>query len=133
MQLPLCRETVADVQSRFTTTLQKIANKFHFQHILCITHGMPLRFLKDIRSTSSIALCNLMIIILSICVGEGVMNSMSMMWPRVEMYGVDYCAYIHAQRPNFERDDGTNNILSGEWELLTESGSSSGIFFGPPQ
>lgn len=73
-----------------------------------------------------------MTIILSICVGEGVMKSASMMWPRVEVYGVTYCAYIHAQRPNFERDDGIN-IVSGEWELLTESGSSSRIFFGPSQ
>lgn len=66
----------------------------------------------------------------NLCVGEGVMKSVSMMWPRIEIYGVTYCAYTHAQRPNFKHDDGLN-VLSGEWELLTESGSNAGILFNP--
>jgi len=98
--LPSSRESAADMQSRYTTTLQKIANKFHSEHILCITHG------------------------------EGVMNAVSMMWPRVEIYGAMHCAHIHAQRPNFNSEDGPN-IHSGEWELLTESSPSSGIFYAP--
>lgn len=39
MQLPSCRESAADVECRYATTLQKIANKFHSEHILCIMHG----------------------------------------------------------------------------------------------
>jgi len=68
--------------------------------------------------------------LVNLCVGEGVMKAVSMMWPRVEIYGVTNCAYTHAQRPNFKHEDG-QILLSGEWELLTESGSSSGIFYGP--
>jgi len=59
------------------------------------------------------------------------MKAVSMMWPRIEIYGVMYCAHIHAQRPNFNCKDAPN-ILSGDWELLTESGTSSGIFYALP-
>jgi hypothetical protein len=62
--------------------------------------------------------------------GEGVMQSVSMMWPRAEVYGVAYCGYAHAQRPNFEYGDGSG-IINGDWELLTESGSASGVWFSP--
>ncbi len=68
--------------------------------------------------------------LINVCAGEGVMQSVSMMWPRVEIYGVTYCAYTHAQSPNFKCENGVT-ILSGEWELLTESGSASGIFYNP--
>jgi len=68
--------------------------------------------------------------VVNLCVGEGVKKSVSLMWPRVEINGVMYCAHTHAQRPNFNREDGSY-VLSGEWELLTDSGSSSGIFYAP--
>ncbi|KAG0556496.1 hypothetical protein M758_11G056600 [Ceratodon purpureus] len=99
-KLPLGRESAADVQYRYTSTFQKIANRYPNENILCITHG------------------------------EGVMQSVSMMWPRAEVYGVSYCAYTHAQRPNFECDDGSC-IINGDWELITESGLASGVFFSP--
>ncbi|XP_024404147.1 uncharacterized protein [Physcomitrium patens] len=99
-KLPLGKETLDDARNRYTSTFQKIANRFPNENILCITHG------------------------------EGVMQSVSMMWPRVEVHGVTYCAYTHAQRPNFKRDN-DSTILCGDWELLTESGSVSGVFFGP--
>ena len=35
--------------------------------------------------------------------------------------------HTHAQGPNFNCED--SNIQSGEWELLTESGSNSEIFY----
>ena len=66
----------------------------------------------------------------NLCIGEGVMKSVSMMWPRVEISGVVHCAHTHAQRPNFNCED-DSNIQSGEWELLTESGSNSGILYIP--
>jgi len=99
-KLPQGRESVADVQYQYTSTFQKIANRYPYENVLCVTHG------------------------------EGVMQSVSMMWPRAEVYGVRYCAYTHAQRPNFECGNGSC-ILNGDWELLTESGSASGVFFSP--
>lgn len=96
-KLPPSWESVADVQTRYTSTFQKIANRYPDENILCITDG------------------------------EGVMQSVSMTWPRFEVHGVAHCAYSHGQRPNF--GDGSN--LNNDWELLTESGLASGVFFSP--
>lgn len=69
-------------------------------------------------------------ILFSKCAGEGVKQLVSMMWPRVVVYGVTYSAVTHAQRPNYKYGHGVE-LMTGDWELLTESGPSSGIFFGP--
>ena len=40
MQFTSLKEAKVDAQCGYTSTLQKIANKFHTENILCITHGM---------------------------------------------------------------------------------------------
>lgn len=65
--------------------------------------------------------------ILCITYGEGMRQAMSMMWPPMELHEVTHCAYSHAQRAIFDDEDDD----SCDWELLTESGSSSGLFFTP--
>lgn len=99
-KLPLSWESVADVQTRYTSTFQKIANRYPDENILCITDG------------------------------EGVMQSVSMTWPRTEVHGVANCAYSHGQRPNLKYGSGPCN-LNNDWELLTESGLASGVYFSP--
>lgn len=73
--------------------------------------------------------CNVMCTCVCVCVwsGEGMRQAMSMMWPPMELHEVTHCAYSHAQRAIFEDEDDD----SCDWELLTESGSSSGLFFTP--
>lgn len=142
LQLALGRESLADVQYRYTSTFQKIANRYPRENILCITHGMtrlPCRLIGFLSFSGGVRQCIYVSFHGSSCransslglrTGEGVTQSMSMMWPRAEVHGVTYCAYTHAQRPNFEYADGSC-ILNGDWELLTESGSASGVFFSP--
>jgi len=94
-------ESTEDGGNRYTSTLKKITNASPHENILCITYG------------------------------EGMRQAMSMMWPPMEMHEVTHCAYSHAQRAIFEDEDDDSCFLSSDWELLTESGSSSGLFFTP--
>jgi broad specificity phosphatase PhoE len=99
-KLPSWGESIPEAHRRLTTSVQRVADRFSSENILCITHG------------------------------EGVKQLVSMMWPRVVVYGVTYSAVTHAQRPNYKYGHGVE-LMTGDWELLTESGPSSGIFFGP--